>query len=184
MRIALFVTVLLLGSVLFAQEQEQSTPAEQNPQTQGNQTEPQNPPEDAAPVPDYTGDTGQGPLIGNPDDAQAPPPVNFMGSMLRAVGSLLIVLGLVLGLSWLAKRFLPQGLGGGKPGDVMRLVQTLPLGPKRYAALVEVEGRRFLLGVTDNQINLLKDLTEINFQDEVSQAAMPRTVREMLEEGP
>jgi flagellar biogenesis protein FliO len=37
----------------------------------------------------------------------------------------------------------------------MRLCETLPLGDRRYLALVEVDGHRFLLGAAGNSLSLL-----------------------------
>jgi flagellar biogenesis protein FliO len=41
----------------------------------------------------------------------------------------------------------------------MRLCETLPLGDRRYLALVEVEGRRFLVGAAPNSLSLLAQLS-------------------------
>ncbi len=65
---------------------------------------------------------------------------------------LLVMVGLILGLAWLVKRtkgFAWQGQ------QSLRLIQTLAVGPKERAVLVELEGQRILLGVTANQINTL-----------------------------
>jgi flagellar biogenesis protein FliO len=40
----------------------------------------------------------------------------------------------------------------------MRLCETLPLGDRRYLALVEVDGHRFLLGAAGNSVSLLARL--------------------------
>lgn len=40
----------------------------------------------------------------------------------------------------------------------MRLCETLPLGDRRYLALVSVEGRRYLLGSAGSSISLLASL--------------------------
>ncbi len=41
----------------------------------------------------------------------------------------------------------------------MRLCETLPLGERRYLALVQVDGERFLLGATGHSLSLLARLT-------------------------
>lgn len=40
----------------------------------------------------------------------------------------------------------------------LRLCETLPLGDKRFLAIVAVEGRRFLIGATSQSIGLLDRL--------------------------
>jgi flagellar biogenesis protein FliO len=42
----------------------------------------------------------------------------------------------------------------------LRLAETLPLGERRFVAVVEFEGQRFLLGGTSAQITLLSRLPE------------------------
>jgi flagellar biogenesis protein FliO len=41
----------------------------------------------------------------------------------------------------------------------MRLCETLPLGDRRYLALVEVDGHRFLVGAAGNSLSLLARLS-------------------------
>jgi flagellar protein FliO/FliZ len=72
---------------------------------------------------------------------------------LRVVLALAVVLGL---LWWLARR-----AGGGKPRAKVTTVSVVgrqSLGRRSGVAVVEVEGRRLLLGVTDQAISLLTEL--------------------------
>ncbi len=107
---------------------------------------------------------------------------NLSGTLTKLVMSLAIVIGLIVAFGYFAKRILPRqfGIAGGEAS--MRLVQNLALGPNRFVSLVEVDGRRFLLGVTENQINLLNALDEQTFSQEMAAAAAPPTVRELMEE--
>jgi len=81
-----------------------------------------------------------------------------MGSAsLKALGALGLVLALILLLAWLARRylrFLPQGSGR---GDSIQIVSARSLGPKRSVYLLEVEGRRLLVGSAEAGVSLLKD---------------------------
>lgn len=117
-------------------------------------------------------------------DAKPPIPgsENLSGTLTKLVMSLAIVIGLIVAFGYFAKRILPRqfGIVGGEAS--MRLVQNLALGPNRFVSLVEVDGRRFLLGVTENQINLLNALDEQTFSQEMAAAAAPPTVRELMEE--
>lgn len=46
----------------------------------------------------------------------------------------------------------------GRKQRCMRLCETLPLGDRRYLALVEIDGRRFLVGAAANSLSLLARL--------------------------
>lgn len=107
---------------------------------------------------------------------------NLSGTLTKLVMSLAIVIGLIVAFGYFAKRILPRqfGIAGGEAS--MRLVQNLALGPNRFVSLVEVDGRRFLLGVTETQINLLNALDEQTFSQQMAAAAAPPTVRELMEE--
>lgn len=78
------------------------------------------------------------------------------GQMLMALG---LVLALVVGLYVLAKRFLPAGAGAGAVGG-LRLMGRLPLGPRKWLALVQAGDKALLLGVSDQSINLLTTLDD------------------------
>lgn len=78
-------------------------------------------------------------------------------SPLKALGALLLVLALIVGIAWLARRylpFLPQNLA---KGDQIRILSVRALGPKRSVHLLNVEGHRLLVGSTDSSLTLLKD---------------------------
>lgn len=68
------------------------------------------------------------------------------GTYLRFVLALAIVLGLILGVAWLARRF---GLGGAPTGPRRRrrlaLIESLALDGKRRLVLVRRDGREHLL---------------------------------------
>ncbi|MGH9741683.1 MAG: flagellar biosynthetic protein FliO [Candidatus Acidiferrum sp.] len=46
----------------------------------------------------------------------------------------------------------------------LRLCETLPLGEKRFLAVVQIEGRRFLIGATNQSIALLDRLDSVPTQ--------------------
>ncbi len=52
-----------------------------------------------------------------------------------------------------------QGIRCKRRRRSMRLCETLPLGERRYLALVEVERQKFLLGTAGNSISLLATLS-------------------------
>jgi len=79
---------------------------------------------------------------------------------------LVAVLGLILLLAWLSKRFNLAAPGG---NSSMKLLSAMSVGPKEKIMLVEVEGEKLLLGVTPHQINRLGSYgksSDVNSTDE------------------
>jgi flagellar protein FliO/FliZ len=76
------------------------------------------------------------------------------GTMLRSFGMLLVVLGILLLVLWLLRRYsLHQGSGAKQ--EVIRMVASLYVGPKERIALVDVLGEKILIGITPQQISYL-----------------------------
>jgi flagellar biosynthetic protein FliO len=78
-------------------------------------------------------------------------------SSLKALSALILIIALILVLAWLARRylkFLPKGTGH---ANNIQVVSTRSLGPKRAVYLLEVEGRRLLVGSAESGVSLLQD---------------------------
>lgn len=88
--------------------------------------------------------------------AAAEAPDQLLGSGLRMLAGLLLVLGLMLLLYALSKRGL-RWLPGSREGRI-HIRETRPLGGKKALCLVEVQGRELLLGVSSERIELLCEL--------------------------
>ncbi len=91
-------------------------------------------------------------------------------AIVKMLAALSLVLGLVLGLYWLARRFLPGPAASG-PSAGLRMVGRLNLAPRKWVTLVEVGGKVLVLGVAEQSISLLASL-EAN--EPASPAARPR----------
>ncbi len=91
---------------------------------------------------------------------------DLAASAVKTVGALLVVLGIIICLFYLIKRF-RLGAAGGRAPD-MRLLGTLSLGPKRAVALVEVLDRWLVVGVGADTVTLLTSM-------ERPEGAPPRT---------
>ena len=82
-------------------------------------------------------------------------------SMFRAFGGMGLVLCLLLGVYFGIRKFapgyFPKMASGGKN---LKIVESLGMGDRRSIALVEVGEKRFLIGSTPQQINLLTVLPE------------------------
>jgi flagellar biogenesis protein FliO len=103
-------------------------------------------------------------------------------SGLRVLSSLLIVVGLIVVAGFAARRFLPGAWIPQRQTGPLKLLQNLPLGTNRHLALIEVEGRRFLLGCTERSVNLVASLDGFELANEPPAGNEFRTVSELLED--
>lgn len=75
-----------------------------------------------------------------------------------AVFALILVVSLILGLCWLARRM--PGFGRVAGGNALRVVASLALGPRERVVVVEVGGTQLLLGVGQGGMRHLHTLAE------------------------
>lgn len=98
---------------------------------------------------------------------------------LRVIVSLLVVVALI----WLAARRLQSSRRGEAPD--MRVVARLPLTRRSSLALVEVEGRRLLLGVGDAGVSLVSELgADADWDRALASASQPPMAPSSPEEPP
>ena len=90
---------------------------------------------------------------------------NFGPVIFRTMVSLILLVGLIYAAMFFLRRFVNRRRGSG--GLSIRILGSTFLGPKKGIYLVEVEGRRLLLGVTDGAISYLTEL-EKGADEEVS----------------
>ena len=104
-------------------------------------------------------------------------PVAFDSGLIRAFIGLSVVLVLITVLAWLLRRGVIKLPGQGAKGN-LALDGTLQLGERRSVVVVQVEGRRLVLGVTSTQINLLAELgdTRATFDRALGRATGPSPV--------
>ena len=89
--------------------------------------------------------------------------------VLRIILSLIFVIALILGGSWLARR-----AGWVRTGQVsgMKVLGVQSLGARAYIAMVQVEDTRLVVGVTQNSITLLHTLQgSANLTEQVQASA-------------
>ncbi len=77
-------------------------------------------------------------------------------NLLQTAGGLLLVVGVMLVLAWLVKRYV-QLPGQGK-GQV-QILGGVSLGARERAVLLSVDGRRLLVGVAPGRVQTLLDLS-------------------------
>jgi flagellar protein FliO/FliZ len=77
--------------------------------------------------------------------------------ILKTIGSLVLVIALGIGAAYVLKRVGPRL--GQIQGRQIRLVETTALGPKKALHIVEVDGQRFLIGSTADQVTMLSPIS-------------------------
>jgi flagellar protein FliO/FliZ len=94
--------------------------------------------------------------IGKPTAMPQPPAA--AGSIGSAVLALVMVIGLILALAWLAKRM--PGLRGGSASSALRVVGSLALSPRERLVVVAVGDTQLVLGVGAGGTRTLHTLSE------------------------
>ena len=77
----------------------------------------------------------------------------------RFMVSVLFLVALGAGGIYVSKRFLPKITN--MSDKEIRIIETVHLGPRKALHLLEIDGRRFLIGSTNENITRLADLTSV-----------------------
>lgn len=83
------------------------------------------------------------------------PSADAVANLGAMVGGLAIVIVCIFALAWLARRFSWTRFLAQRSDGPIRMLGSLSLGTRERLLLVEVEGRRILLGVTPGEISRL-----------------------------
>lgn len=86
----------------------------------------------------------------------------------RTLGSLILVVGLILTLAWLAQKYFQPEKWAKTFGSKIRIVQSLPLGNKSKLLLIDVHGKRLLLGQSAQGISLVSEIEKVEDESSVS----------------
>lgn len=97
-------------------------------------------------------------------------------STISYIFSLLLTFALVIGLAYFASRFLGKRLGGLSAVGSNKIVSTLSLGANRAVYIVEIAGKFLILGVTDQNISVLQEITDVEEIEKlkVEQLSVPK----------
>ncbi len=94
-------------------------------------------------------------------------------SLATTLAALLAVIGLIFALAWLLKRMKVPSIMSAKPG--LKVISQLPLGQRERVMVLDVNGEQVLIGVTAQQITLLKSLDTPMEKAESHPKASPKT---------
>ena len=82
---------------------------------------------------------------------------DFTVASLKMAGSLIFILGLILGLFYLLKRLRVNPLAGSGIPE-MRILGTLSLAPKRAVALIEICDQWLIVGIGTENVTLISKI--------------------------
>lgn len=109
---------------------------------------------------------------------------SLIGQLAQLGGGLILVVGLIFLMGYLMRRVGPLAPQGGQH---IRLVSSLPLGPRDRILLVDVGGKQMLLGASAGRINTLHVFDEPVAEVTASGAMnsdFARTLRGLLKREP
>ena len=91
------------------------------------------------------------------------------GNPLLSLLGMLVLIAAILVLAWFATKQIAQrpslqGFSGRLPHGGMRILAQLPLGSQQRLVVVECAAQYFLLGVTEQSISMLSQLSEEEVQ--------------------
>jgi flagellar protein FliO/FliZ len=78
-----------------------------------------------------------------------------MDTIITAI-RVIVSLGVVLGLLWFLQRRLTRGAKAKSTGSPVTIVTKQAISPKASVVVIDVEGMRLLLGVTEHSVNVLQ----------------------------
>ena len=107
------------------------------------------------------GEAAGGGYLSGYDSTTVPQPAAMSWwSTIAYLVSLFVVFAFVVGMAYLAARFVGGHFARPMNGQGGRIVSHLPLGPNRSVCIVEMASKFFMLGVTEHQITLLGEVTD------------------------
>jgi flagellar biosynthetic protein FliO len=137
----------------------------------------------ASPSPARGGNTSSESVVPAADQGPVAPAAELQdsdtqSSVLRAVGGLGLVVFLMIGTFFAAKKYAPRYFSKPASQKNLKILETLAMGDRRSISLIEVGGSRFLVGNTPQQINLLATLPEpVSLVSEPDEAVpVPKTI--------
>ena len=107
-------------------------------------------------------------------DAVSSQPPAYKFNFLKSLINVLLILGIITGLIYFVFRFVlkkksPFLFGGG----VLKIVSTVPVAPNKYIQLVEIGNRIVMIGISENNLNFLMEISDKETIDHIKMNAGP-----------
>jgi flagellar biosynthetic protein FliO len=84
----------------------------------------------------------------------------FFPSLFKMLSALAVVLGIMIGGTYIIKKFLLPTTSDAGEGAPINVVATRYLGPKSSIMLIDVLGNIIVVGVTNNQMSFLTSISD------------------------
>ncbi len=94
-----------------------------------------------------------------PAEPLAPPVPELGPALLKMVGAVVLLLGLLVGGLLAFQKFARRGVKFGRTERPLRIVDKLAIGPKKWVCLLNVCERYVVLGLAEKEINVLMEVT-------------------------
>ena len=100
-------------------------------------------------------------------------------AILKVIGSLGLVLGIMILLAFFFKKF---GVSGGnlKQGSLIKIMDTRMIAPKKYVSVLQIAHEYIVVGITDQSINLLNKLDNT---EEIESFTLPPSTKKSTKLG-
>ncbi|MDX9746221.1 MAG: flagellar biosynthetic protein FliO [Syntrophales bacterium] len=79
--------------------------------------------------------------------------ISFFPALLKMIAALAVVLGIMVGLAFLVRRFFPQTGLAASDGSAIRILAVKYLGPKSSIMIVDILGRAVVIGISNQQVS-------------------------------
>lgn len=123
--------------------------------------------------------------VATPLSTAATSDMGLASAAIQMTVALLLILVVILAAFWILRRFGPKfGLGPGGRGGMLRLVSHLALGPRKSVMVVQFLNKNLVLGVTDQSITLLTEVSIDHAPDNTFSQALDRAGSPKRDETP
>ncbi|MDR2861242.1 MAG: flagellar biosynthetic protein FliO [Syntrophobacterales bacterium] len=82
-------------------------------------------------------------------------PISFFPALLKMISALALVLGIMIGLAFLFRRFFQQTGLSMPDGAAIRILSVKHLGPKNSIMIVDILGQIIVIGVSQQQMSYI-----------------------------
>lgn len=87
-------------------------------------------------------------------------PISFFPALLKMISALALVLGIMIGLAFLVRRFFQQTGMATPDGSTITILAVKYLGPKSSIMIVDILGEVVVIGVSNQQMSYLTTLDD------------------------
>jgi len=101
---------------------------------------------------------GKDSTLADYEEPKPPAPPNTLSLFMRTASSLALVIGLIFLAAFVVKKFFPNALKTLDKNKNFRVIDRQSIGQRREVIVMEIYGKKLLLGVTPSQINFLAEL--------------------------